>query len=70
MTPEIVTLTPEERNKVATYLEQEAVSQDGLARQLEGLPTKEIGEQIAKKYRTEALAFRVTAKWLRSWEKA
>lgn len=63
----MIQLASEERERFAAYLEQEAASQDGLAKQLAGLPAKEIGEEMAKKYRTEALAFRVTAQWLRSW---
>ena len=62
---EMIQLTREEREKFAAYLEQEAVTADGLAKQVEL-----IMKPLAEKYRREAHAFIAVALWLRSWEES
>ena len=57
-------LTAAERERFATYLEQEAATDEIMAEQV-----AKIGPEIlAKKYRAEALAARVIAQKLRSIE--
>lgn len=61
---EALSLTLAERDRFATYLENEARTDEEMAEQM-----AKIGPEIlAKKYRVEALAARVIAKKLRSIE--
>jgi hypothetical protein len=63
----VITLTREEREKFAAFLEQDAASGEDLIAQMEKIPTP---EALIKKYRTEALAQRIVAKMLRATEDA
>lgn len=61
---EALLLTPAERDRFAAYLENEARTDEVMAKQID-----KVGPEIlAKKYRVEALAARVIAKKLRSIE--
>lgn len=64
----LIALSPADAARFAAFLEQEAVTQEGIASKLLEVMPEGTAEAAAKKYRTEALAFRVTAQWLRSWE--
>lgn len=61
----MIHLTPLEREKFADWLEQEAMTDDGLVKQTESLPNM---ETIGKKYKMEAAAKRIVARILRSIE--
>lgn len=58
-------LSDEERDRFAAYLESTATDNEGLARLMDLVSSAPTAE-IAKKYRTEALACRVVAQMLRS----
>jgi L-fucose isomerase-like protein len=59
-------LTAQENEKFALWLLQDAESNEQLAKQMESLPGT---SSIAKKYRTEAMAQRIVAAKLQSYEK-
>lgn len=65
----MVNLTAQEREKFAAYCRQEAESADAMAKQMAkgGMPPP-VMEAMAKKYRTEAMAHAMVAKYLVSWE--
>ncbi len=60
-----MTLTREEIDKFAAYLEETARDDEELARQVAQMPSM---APLAKKYRTEALAARVISQRLRKTE--
>lgn len=65
----IPTLTQEERDKFATWLEYQAKADHKMAEQIKdmrGPPS--MAEVLAKKYRVEAMAKEIVAKVLRSIE--
>lgn len=64
VTYEALLLTRAERDRFAAYLENEARSDEELAKQVDKIGP----EVLAKKYRVEALAARVIAKKLREIE--
>lgn len=57
----MINLSQEERTRFAAYLEQEAASDEAMAKQALKLPGK-MGTIMAQKYRVEALAMRIVAK--------
>lgn len=62
----MITLTPQEADKFAQYLLQEAESFKSMADQMDKLPGT---SAVAKKYRTEALASQIVAQKLQAYEK-
>ena len=60
----MISLTEQEREKFAIYLDQCADQDKKMAEELEKLSHG----PIAKKYRTEAMAQKIVAGILRSWE--
>ena len=62
----MISLTQEERDKFASWLEQDAISNEEIAEQTKKLFSKE--HPLVNKYRSEALAARIVAKGLRSTE--
>lgn len=66
-TAPLISLSEEERERFATFLEQEATTEEGLVKQMDmahlsgGIP-----KEVIRMYSTRALAKRVVAKDLRS----
>ncbi len=60
-----MTLTDEEREKFIQYLEIDAESSEGIARQMENTHVPEV---LVKQIKAEAIAFRIVAKKLRQLE--
>lgn len=65
----MINLTPQERDRFAVYCLQEAESANQMAEQVEkGGMSAAVMETVAKKYRTEAVAHAIVAKYLNSGE--
>ncbi len=56
-------LTDQERDRFAAFCEMEAKSNEAMAEQIANIKAPEV---LAKKYRSEALAFKIVAGILRS----
>lgn len=61
-------LTQEERDKFASYLEQDAASNEQMAKQMTMLPAATSLAGLVRKYVTHAAAERLVAEQLRSVE--
>ena len=61
-------LTAIERDRFAAWLEREAASDEGIARQMEVVPGSAILPEVIKRYRMEAAAARIVARRLRATE--
>lgn len=66
----MINLTDQERDNFAAYCRQEFESASAMAEQAKklGPAGSNLGDVIAKKYRTEAMAFAIVAKYLTSGE--
>lgn len=64
----MVSLSDEERQRFAAYLEQDAANDAAMAEQIEKMGGGPPMEMMAKKMRTEATAARIVAAKLRSIE--
>jgi len=63
----LITLTQAERDKFAAWLEQEAISDDGMATQMETLPQGRY-QLLVKNFRMKASAKMLVVKEIRSIE--
>jgi hypothetical protein len=61
----MITLSQQEMDKFAVWLEQEAESSEGAARQMEALKVPEI---VSRKFKAEAAAYRIVAGRLKTTE--